>query len=300
MESANNKHEHLHNEILNLVREERALTSKIIEGLQRVADEKIHLKMGYPTLFAYCNQALGYSEACAYRRIATVRIARELPEIKEKLDDGALSLTTLAMAQTLFRREQLTPAEKRSVLKKIENKSKFETEKILLQHTEAKDLFMPKARFKMMTHSTTQIQLTVNNDVIRKLNRIKALRSHKNPNLSYENLINDMCDFILKKIDPNIKNSRGDRDKSDRTRAIDAGKISKYIRYIPAPLRSEVWMRDGGRCTYRDAETGKQCDSSHFLEIDHIQPIYAGGKATLENLRLLCRGHNQIRNLDYS
>lgn len=303
LDTKQGKHETLHREILLLVREERVITSKIIEALQKVADQKLFLKMGYPTLFSYCVNALGYSEPCAYRRIATVRISREVPEVKEKLDSGALSLTTVTMAQTLFRKENFSIPEKRKVLEKIENKSRLETEKILLSYTDTPDLFSPKEKFRMVTQTTTQMQLTVHNQVIAKLNRIRVLRSHKTTNMTYESLINDMCDFVLKKIDPNFKNMKKTQkdSKVSAARSMDskATNTSKYLRYIPSPLRTEVWMRDGGQCTYTSQKTGHRCQAQHFLEIDHIQPIYAGGTATLNNLRLLCRGHNQMRNKDY-
>ncbi|MBI4040515.1 MAG: HNH endonuclease, partial [Deltaproteobacteria bacterium] len=32
-----------------------------------------------------------------------------------------------------------------------------------------------------------------------------------------------------------------------------------------------------------------------YLEVDHIEPFALGGKAELENLRLLCSTHNRYR-----
>jgi len=58
-------------------------------------------------------------------------------------------------------------------------------------------------------------------------------------------------------------------------------------RYIPSALKMEVYMRDKGKCTYPN------CNSQRFLEYDHINPIAMGGKTSLQNLRLLCRAHNQ-------
>jgi len=38
---------------------------------------------------------------------------------------------------------------------------------------------------------------------------------------------------------------------------------------------------------------GHRCESTRRLEIDHIQPVALGGETKPENLRLLCRAHNQ-------
>jgi hypothetical protein len=64
-------------------------------------------------------------------------------------------------------------------------------------------------------------------------------------------------------------------------------------RGIPKPLRRFVSERDGGRCAFVSAD-GHRCESTRQLEIDHIQPIALGGETKPENLRLLCRPHNQF------
>jgi len=42
------------------------------------------------------------------------------------------------------------------------------------------------------------------------------------------------------------------------------------------------------------SESGKRCDERGFLEYDHEIPVARGGKATVENIRLRCRAHNQF------
>ncbi len=63
-------------------------------------------------------------------------------------------------------------------------------------------------------------------------------------------------------------------------------------RYIPAAVRRAAWERDGGRCTFVSI-TGGRCRCRIFLEFDHVEPFARGGKATLDNIRLRCRAHNQ-------
>ena len=65
-------------------------------------------------------------------------------------------------------------------------------------------------------------------------------------------------------------------------------RVSEVDPYIPAQIKREVSKRDQGCCTYPG------CLSKHFLEYDHIQPVSLNGTSTLENLRLLCRAHNQL------
>ena len=71
-------------------------------------------------------------------------------------------------------------------------------------------------------------------------------------------------------------------------------KYLKSKRYIPSKVRSHVWMRDQGKCTYVCPKTKRRCLSDHLLQIDHIKPFSLGGKNEADNLRLLCANHNQF------
>ena len=66
-------------------------------------------------------------------------------------------------------------------------------------------------------------------------------------------------------------------------------------RAISAGVRRRVWQRDGGRCSYADPQTGRRCNSTHLIEIDHIVPHALGGGADRGNLRLLCGAHHRHR-----
>ena len=74
---------------------------------------------------------------------------------------------------------------------------------------------------------------------------------------------------------------------------------ARRSRYIPAPVRREVWRRDGGCCSYFDPHTGRRCGSRFLLELDHIVPIALGGSAEPGNLRLHCSAHHRFRHREY-
>jgi 5-methylcytosine-specific restriction endonuclease McrA len=62
--------------------------------------------------------------------------------------------------------------------------------------------------------------------------------------------------------------------------------------YVPAPVRKEVWERDGGQCTFV-SESGRRCSSRHQLEFHHLLAVAYGGLSTAANVCLRCRGHNR-------
>ena len=62
-------------------------------------------------------------------------------------------------------------------------------------------------------------------------------------------------------------------------------------RHIPARVRRDVWLRDGGRCAFV-APGGRRCTERAFLEFHHREPHAIGGEATAANISLRCRPHN--------
>ena len=93
---------------------------------------------------------------------------------------------------------------------------------------------------------------------------------------------------------------------------------SKASRYISAALRRAVAQRDGYRCSYvapvaridadshvgarlngtgpaaRERPSVDRCEAVHCLEFDHVTPRAYGGQNTVDNLRFLCRAHNNL------
>jgi hypothetical protein len=61
---------------------------------------------------------------------------------------------------------------------------------------------------------------------------------------------------------------------------------------VPAEVVRAVWERDGSQCAFVGTN-GHRCESRDRLELDHVVPVARGGLPTVDNLRLLCRPHNQ-------
>lgn len=73
----------------------------------------------------------------------------------------------------------------------------------------------------------------------------------------------------------------------------DGGRPADSPRGVPARIRDEVYLRDGGRCTFRGPD-GRRCSATLNLQIDHIVPRALGGGNEPGNLRLLCGKHNRL------
>ncbi len=56
----------LHDQLVNLVSQERRITSRILDLLQEVQNSRAYLEWGHANLFIYLVKGLGYSEARAF------------------------------------------------------------------------------------------------------------------------------------------------------------------------------------------------------------------------------------------
>ena len=104
-------------------------------------------------------------------------------------------------------------------------------------------------------------------DVVAKLEKLKGLLAHVNPNPSVNDLVDQALNHALEQLNPAKPTLRKANPDSR------------------AEIRRQIWLRDQCRCT--------ACGSEYAVQEDHIVPAAMGGEYTLENMRLLCRSCNQ-------
>lgn len=298
-----------------LVNNERELLTQILHHLREVDRRKLYSALKYKSLFEYAVKELSYSEDQAYRRINAMRLLKELPQIEEKINTGALTLSSLSVATQVFRAEVKAQGKYRStdgklkVLEAIENKSKREAEVIAQSLSHAPKEMLKPEFVKPLGEEHIEVRFTARKSLETKIQRLKGLLAHSHPNLSTAQLFEKLCDeFIANKErtlnkpahqeelrqmpqqvtthtssrppHPEGLRSRQFASCDHRTRARAVGR-----RYIPAHIKRLVWQRDKAKCC--------NCGSQYAIEIDHIKPHAQSGPSTPENLRLLCKSCNQ-------
>jgi 5-methylcytosine-specific restriction endonuclease McrA len=252
----------IHNELLELRKKEKQITSEILEKLQLMEDSRGYLKMGYNSLFDYLVRGLSYSEATAYQRQACVRLARDVPEIMEKIDQGALSVSAIT---SVFKHIRHKPIEqKREVLSKIENKSSREVKKLFAEP------MVPIKIKKSEYQDKVFIRLELTHEQNKKLERLKALKSHRH---SLESLFENLIEKELKAFE-NVQYKAPQ---------------SQNPRQISRRLRNDVLKASQYACQYPG------CKSNYFLQVDHIVPVRFGGDQKRRNLQVLCASHNRMK-----
>ena len=277
------------------VLEETKIQMKVLHLLAEIERRRLYSKT-HPSLFEYCVKTLKLSCGSAQRRIDTMRTMKLIPEIETKILKGDLNLSTVSKAQTFFRQEKklgkaYSVADKKELLKKLENKSSKEC---MREFVAISPQAVSQEKRRELTSNLTEMKIVVDQELIQKLDQLKALWSHQNPTMTDLELLQKMADLCLKQADPAQKKARTSTANSDSNSNLISDKHEHSLpptevgsRYIPVNIKHQVWIRDRGTCTFPG------CQSKHFLEYDHIQPVSLSGSATIENLRLLCRAHNQ-------
>jgi len=117
------------------------------------------------------------------------------------------------------------------------------------------------------------------------LRRAQELLRHRIPNGDLNEIFDQALDLLVRDLEKK-KFAATDRPRRD------GPATSVASRHIPAAVKRAVWQRDQGRCTFV-SHNGAHCCERGELEFDHIRPHADGGDASVGNVRLLCRRHNQ-------
>jgi len=268
-----------------LAARERAALCDLLAHLAELDTRDVHLNLGYASLFVYCREALALSEHDAFNRVRVARAARRFPSILERLREGALNLVSLKLLAPY-----LTPENLERVLECARGRRRFEIEQIvgsLAPWPEPPACIggEPAAAGPLPPPVAPghPVQLTVSAETFEKLRLAKDMLRHALPSgddaALFDRALSALLDELAKKKFAATDSPRPQRDTSPTSR------------HVPAQVKREVWLRDVGRCAFVGGG-GRRCGERAFLEFHHVRPYAAGGAATLDNIELRCRRHN--------
>lgn len=220
-------------------------------------------------------------------------------------------------------RLRTSPELKRCVLAAIREKSVAESEIIICSLL----AITPKVRTKIKRQSdgSVRVEMTFSKVQWAKLERVKELLSQSVPTGDLSEWIEYVCDRVIVQKDKCRPQPKGKtshvRGKNQYCRQEnspnfnapdDPGKSAHASEDLPignpetpasssstrTPIKiavqRQVFQRDQC-CQHPDPSTGKLCGSRWHLQLDHLQPVWAGGSNEPENIRLLCGSHNRDR-----
>jgi 5-methylcytosine-specific restriction endonuclease McrA len=305
-------------ELASLIARERVTTASLLVYLAEVDSRGLYVPAGYPSLHVYCVEELHFSEDGAKRRIQAARAVRRFPALLTAVAEGRLHLTAVCLLAPHLEAENVD-----ALIEAASHKRKSEIEGWLGRRfprgkPEATEFIKPlisDVELLAPAHPETAaptsgspldegalahlefpgqdvpsqperylIQVTIQKSTHDKLRYAQALLSHALPSGDLSQVFERALDSLIARLE---KRKFGGITRRTRRPRAEVGR-----RCVPAHVRRAVWERDQGQCTFVSA-SGVRCKSRRFLEFDHVDPVARGGRATVDNLRLRCRAHNQ-------
>ncbi len=297
----------IHNRAIDLSTKYKRVEAELIDVLQLVDQHRVFLEKGHSSLFTYGVNELGLSESVAYNLISVSRKAREVPELKEAIEAGALSLSNARKIAPV-----LTLENKNEWIEKASKLSQRQLEKEIVK---VHPRVATPEKVSYVTESRVQINFGLSETEMIKLRRVQDLLSQsRRKSVSLEEVLMELAGDYLHRYDPVEKAKRiivkkGNQHNSTVqpvsmqaetlqkeliTEPIDlVVNESKSRTPIPASVLHQVNLRDRGRCTHLNQQ-GTRCNQTRFLDIHHRIPVSRGGQNALENLITLCSTHHRF------
>lgn len=257
----------IHEKALKVVKQYKRSESDLIEVIQEADAHRVYSRFKCKNLYEYTMKVLELSESIALNFIAVARKAKEVPELKEVIKSGALSVS---------KARKITPVLTKSNQKEwLQMAVALPQKKLEQQVAKACPKEAVPEKIKFVSEHRLNLQMGISENLSQKLRRAQDLESqrHKKPT-SLEETLEAVLDFYLENEDPLVK--------SDKLKARKNLSVSRQID-----------LRDGGQCTFLD-ESGKRCEERRWLDVHHVIPKSRGGLGTFENLTTLCSGHHRM------
>jgi hypothetical protein len=177
-----------------LAQEERKITIDVLLHLKEIERRRLHLDLGFSSLYEYALKELKYSEGAAYRRVQAMRLLRDMPEVEQKICSGQLSLTTASKIQSSARDKPV--AVKMDLVQQLEGRSSREVEQKLAASTPARELT------RWISAETVELKIQLKKDPFKGLEELKALKSNTPGHLTFGKVVEDLIQLGQEKWNP--------------------------------------------------------------------------------------------------
>jgi hypothetical protein len=285
----------LHEKALQITKTYLRAESDLISILQSIDDCRGYRELGHRSLYEYSTQALGLSEAVSLNLITIARKAKEVPKLQEMLQKQEI---TISNARTVA--PVLTSENQEKWLATAATSSKRELEKEISKEFPQAQV---REQARYVSEKRLELKLGISEELHEILKHVQDLVStQEGKAVNLEETLREALTFYIEKKDPVEKAYRAEaRAEKIKTPVLEQARVGKNAgpslssnpRFIPAQLIHAIRRRDQGQCSYRSPQ-GVRCLQRRWIEVHHILPLALGGQNTLENLKLICRGHHQV------
>lgn len=285
----------IHKKALEVATRFKQAEADLISVLQEVEVQRVFVDLGYTSLFNYCVYALGLSESVASNFVTVARKARDVPVLQAAIQAGDLSVSKarkIAPVLTLANQDEWVEKAKALSSRKLEEE---------VARAAPREAVSERLRF--VAEDRLELRIGISKSLKEKLERARDLESQRTARAaSIEDTLEVLLDVYLESKDP-VKRAGRILKKMAIPVANDAPasvtghtnrvESSENRDPIPAAIRHQVQLRDGGRCTHLSAR-GDRCESRRWIDIHHVRARSLGGANSLENLVTLCTAHHRL------
>ncbi len=314
-------------ETTRLHQQERWATVQLLVRLAAVDTRELFAPAGYSTMWDYCLGELQMSDDAAHRRLWAARKCREFPALFDALADGRLNLTAVNVLAARLTNENVD-----ELIEASAHRTKDQIKEMLAckfpqpgvptsfkpvgdaapsdsslfddvssdsqalaptpvptsapKQPNAQVPLPPRTQIEPLNVEQVRVQFTMLKRVKDKLEHVMNLLGTRVPPKDIGALLELLLDMSI----PVFEKQKFAATEQPREPKDEA---PSDPRTIPAHVKRAVWLRDGGQCTFKSA-SGRRCTCRRGVEFDHVKPVAFGGDASVENIRLLCRKHNQL------
>lgn len=213
------------------------LTARLVEVLIEVEARRLDLKAACTSMFDFCVRRLGMSEGAAFRRINAARLVKRFPWLLARVESGAMCLSTLVLLRPHL--VHLTEAKADELAAAVAGKTQREVEEHLARIAPRPDApcsivelsrvptqvelgpggrpavaplppaspappratRLQRARIEPLSESRFKVQLTASAELRDKLERARALMSHRNPSGDLAAVVERALDLLLERLE---------------------------------------------------------------------------------------------------
>ena len=314
-----------------LAQKERDLLHEVLNTIKEIDSRRTYLELGFGSLFEYLVSGVGYSEGSAQRRIDGARLIRELPQVAEKIQCGEIKLNQVSLIQRAsreiaksksldcdkFKDGKVTSDQKLQVIENLCNKNFSESQQQVAAFFELPVL--QATHQKIQADESVRVELTLSKEAFAKVKKAQELLSHSVTTQDLSQFLEFLADKVIQQKTA-TRRSRATSVKAEKSAKITSEKNeaksnasspsdltataaalcfqrSPTVAVKNAPAMKDVkFLRtQQGCCQYIDSVTGRKCQSTWKLQVDHRQSRWAGGTHNFNNLQHLCAGHNRLK-----
>ena len=214
-------------QIKEMVDREQHLTLVIVDHLREIEARSLHLGRGFGSLFDYAVTELGYTASAAWRRIQAMHLSSQIDGVRERLEDGTLTLSAAAQLQTAIERNErqaavtaragaeaaptpvLDVSARKALVEQAAGKSTREVERMLASVDPT--LVPPREKVRRLADGKWELKAVIDDECERGLKELKRLLSHTNPSMTYGELVGRLVQDGLDRHDPGRRGSPGRR-----------------------------------------------------------------------------------------